>query len=1064
MKIERFDPEVGQVEPLSPENPFPPARSDWGRNQGVRGWAEPVGLEAAKAAKYQPAQVGETWGPAWGSTWFHLEVDYPEDLSEGQAELFVDLGWAPHSPGFQCEALAYLPDGTLLKALNPKSRWLPVPAGPKGTHLEVYVEAAANPLLLDVHPFLPTEDGDKQTASQREIYTFRAADLVKVNHEVRALALDLQALVGITQCLEPDESRGWELLLTAGRALDELDLADVPATAAKAREVLRPALSLPARPDAHEIYAVGHAHIDSAWLWPIRETRRKVVRTLANQVRLLDDGKDLIFALPAAQHVAWLKADDPKLFERVKHWVKAGRIVPVGGMWVEPDAVLPGSEALARQLVEGLDYFEEELGATCQEVWLPDSFGYSAAIPQVAKLAGMKWFLTQKISWNQVDKFPHHTLWWEGIDGTRLFTHFPSADTYGSDISGPQLAHAVRNFKEKGQANASLLPFGYGDGGGGPTREMLELIERNHDVAGAPKVRMATPTEFFTRAQEEYPQAPTWTGELYLELHRGTFTTQANTKGLNRRVESALRQAEAAATLALVEAGEPYPHEEFERIWHTLLLCQFHDILPGTSVAWVYRDVEQWLTEAVSTCAQIQLRSRKALGLPIPAALEELALTPSFITVKGVETENSDEAAQNTRVIKLNENAKVELIDQPANLAEIWEADGQGVEEASSALSFAPSTKETGGWELTNGLVKVRVDNRGCLTSIYDLKANREALIAGAPAGELWWYQDFPNMWDAWDLDPFYRQSQEQIGSRQVDEPRWHQGNIQVPWSATFGNSTVKGLWTLRADQKAVDLSLDIDWHEEEKLLKCSFPVNVHTDHAQFETQFGYVTRPTHQNTSWDAYRFEVNAHRWLRVADANWGVSILNSANYGWSIDRVPADGGGTYQRVMASLLRAPKFPDPRADIGRHRLHFSFLVGVEVEETVAAAERFNETLPTLEIGSAGVDSLLTVEGAHLESLRILPARASIGARAGWVAARIYESTGAQREVELRAPKLGKPEVTDLRYRDPGRDGASIPVPELLTVESDGRYRLTLRPFQVLTLCFPVREEGERDG
>ncbi len=338
---------------------------------------------------------------------------------------------------------------------------------------------------------------------------------------------------------------------------------------------------------------MGHAHIDSAWLWPLRETVRKVARTASNMTALLEDEPEFVFAMSQAQQYAWLKEHRPEVYAKVKKAVADGRFVPAGGMWVESDTNMPGSEAMARQFVHGKRFFLEEFGVENDEAWLPDTFGFAAGLPQIIRAAGAKWLLTQKISWSQINAFPHHTFRWEGIDGTRIFTHFPPVDTYNCQMAGREIAHAARNFKDKGVARHSLAPTGWGDGGGGTTREMIAKARRLRDLDGSPVVVWEKPAEFFAKAEAEYPQAPVWVGELYLELHRATLTSQAKTKRGNRRSEQLLREAELWSATAAVAAGHPYPYAALDRIWKTVLLHQFHDILPGSSIAWVHREAER---------------------------------------------------------------------------------------------------------------------------------------------------------------------------------------------------------------------------------------------------------------------------------------------------------------------------------------------------------------------------------------------------------------------------------------------------------------------------------------
>ena len=965
--------------------------------------SEPVRFAQAMKADFTPFELGQTWGGAWQTTWFKLHGQVPSDLelSQGQRlELRIDLGFEEHSVGFHAEALVRDLSGKTVKALNPRSRWLPV-AQKAGSDIDYVIEAAANPLLLGIPPFQPTHDGDKLTASHQELYHFRQADLVVVNEDVYGLALDIQVLHEMIEAAPHFGDHEWDVLLGLNRALDCLDLDDVVATAGAAREVLKPFMEAAAYPGAHRISAVGHAHIDSAWLWPLRETRRKVNRTLANVVRLIEDGSSLIFALPAAQHVAWLKEDDPELFERVRELVAKGRIVPVGGMWVEPDAVLPGGEAMCRQLVEGLDFFENELGASCQEIWLPDSFGYSAALPQIAREAGIERFLTQKISWNQVNTFPHHTLLWEGIDGSRIFTHFPPMDTYGAEVTGQNLTHAVENFKDKGHASVSLMPFGYGDGGGGPTREMLERIDRFRSLRGAPEVVMETPKQFFDRALEDADQIPVWVGELYLELHRGTFTSQIDAKQGNRRGESILRETELWCSYAAIQGLMDYPYEELRSYWRTLLLCQFHDILPGTSIAWVYREVRELHKQIRKGCE----------------ALIQKALTLLTASSKDGQT---GELLANASSFPLHGTAPLSVA------APVEEKDSQGVH----------LLQVDDGYEITNAFFKARVSASGELTSLREIESDREWIPAGQKAGEFHIHQDFPNMWDAWDLDPFYRNSLRVVTDRSVSNVVVEHDRVEIHSTARIDSSSMELVWIFTSGSKAIDLHVEADWHEHEKLLKLSIPVELHTDHSQYETQMGYITRPTHENTSWDAYRFEVSAHRWVRLEYASRSWAIANDATYGWDVTRHQNDRRGTWSQVRATLVKSARFPDPDQDQGQHQWNFRIVPDASVLEAVAAGQQIN--LGEREVSGAPVDAPFSVSGAVVESVALAPDRS------GDLVIRLYEAEGGPSRVTFRAPKADSVTACDLRYRP------SESEPELRG--GQGEWSFDLSAFQITTL------------
>ncbi|HET9841456.1 MAG TPA: alpha-mannosidase, partial [Nocardioides sp.] len=420
---------------------------------------EPVPFAVARDAAYAPCAVGERWGPAWGTSWFRLSGVVPDGA--GETEAVLDLGFTREQPGFQAEGLVHDAHGRIVKGLNPLNDWIPVASGSTGADrvgwVEWYVEAAANPTVLT--DFSPTDLGDRLTTSAHPLYTLTRADLCRRETEIADLVADLEVLDGLRRSL-PDDQRAAELLTAIEHALDALDLADVVGTASAARAELAGVLGVPATVGGHTISAVGHAHIDSAWLWPVRETVRKVGRTVANVLQLMDTDDSLVYAMSSAQQWAWLESAYPELFARVTTYVEQGRFVPVGGMWVESDTNLVGGEAMVRQFLLGKRWFAEHLGVEPREVWLPDSFGYTAALPQIVTLARMRWFLTQKISWNTTNAFPHHTFWWEGIDGTRVLTHFPPVDTYNAELTGEELAHSAANFREKGGASRALVPFG----------------------------------------------------------------------------------------------------------------------------------------------------------------------------------------------------------------------------------------------------------------------------------------------------------------------------------------------------------------------------------------------------------------------------------------------------------------------------------------------------------------------------------------------------------------------------------------------------------------------------
>ncbi|MGV9645545.1 alpha-mannosidase [Streptomyces sp. NPDC003514] len=957
---------------------------------------EPVPVAEGLAAPTEPIEAGARWGAPWGTSWFRVTGTVPEAWAGRTVEALLDLGFDENMPGFQCEGLVYRPDGTPVKGLNPRNQWVRVAAPAEGgEEVTLHIEAASNPVILDYHPFLPTKLGDKETAGSEPQYTLARMDLAVFDEEVWQLVADLEVLGELMAELPVESARRWDLLRAVERALDALDLQDVNGTAAAARARLTDVLAAPAVPSAHRVSAVGHAHIDSAWLWPLRETVRKVARTTSNMTALVEDEPDFVFAMSQAQQWAWVKEHRPEVWARVKKAVADGRFVPAGGMWVESDTNMPGSEAMARQFVHGKRFFLDEFGIENDEAWLPDTFGFAAGLPQIIKAAGSKWLLTQKISWSQTNKFPHHTFWWEGIDGTRIFTHFPPVDTYNCSMKGAEIAHAARNFKDKGRARHSLAPTGWGDGGGGTTREMIAKAARLRDLEGSATVVWETPDAFFRKAEAEYPDAPVWVGELYLELHRATLTSQAGTKQGNRRSEHLLREAELWAATAAVRTGFPYPYEELDRIWKTVLLHQFHDILPGSSIAWVHREARATYArlagelEAIIDAAQRALAGEGTTELVFNAAPHPRAGVPAG----GARTP---------------------------------------VTEDRTALTPRPD----GGFVLDNGLLRVEIDARGLVVSAYDVEADRETVAPGGAAGLLQLHPDFPNMWDAWDVDAFYRHTVTDLTD--VDEITAADGEVRIV--RTFGDSRVTQRLSLAPGERRVLFDTEVDWHETEKFLKLAFPLDVHAERYASETQFGHFHRPTHTNTSWEAAKFEACNHRFVHVEEPGWGAAVVNDSTYGHDVTRtVRTDGDrGTTTTVRVSLLRAPRFPDPETDQGLHRFRHALVPGAGIGDAVREGWRIN--LPERRLaGTREVAPLVSVDRDAV----VVTAVKLADDGSGDVVVRLHEAHGGR----VRATLTAGFEVSDVT----ATDLLERPLPE--TPEHTGReVALRLRPFELVTL------------
>ena len=952
-----------------------------------------VAVAEALGAAYVPVDRGTAWGAPWSTTWFRVSGKVAPEWAGARVEAVLDLGFNDDHPGFQAEGLAFASDGTPIKGVSPRNNWLPVGAGASDIWT-CFVEAVAMPRIggSPKERFKPTALGDLRTSGSNTLYSLGGADLVVVDEDALALALDVEVLVGVMGQLARTDPRRHEIL----RALERsLDIYDMDAGPRAARDALSAVMSAPAARTAHKISAVGHAHIDSAWLWPVRETVRKCARTFANVAALGDQYPELVFACSQAQQWWWMKQRYPAIFDRMKAQVKKGQVVPVGGMWVEPDTNVTGAESLVRQLVFGKRFFLAELNVETDEVWLPDCFGYSAALPQLVLLSGSHFFLTQKLSWNQTNKFPHHTFWWEGIDGSRVFTHFPPVDTYNAEILPGELVYAAKNYAEVGFGARSLVPFGYGDGGGGPTREMMERARRLADLDGSPKVVVEAPSKFFAAAQAEYPDAPVWSGELYLETHRGTITSQVEVKQGNRRCENLVREAELWSTAALVARGSAYPYQELEEIWRDLLLNQFHDILPGSSIAMVN-------DEAIASYAHIAARLNGLIGTAVSALCG-------------------------------NGNLTVGLNAAPHGQRGVAALSGRMVPPATGTARVVAGTT------LENEVVRVELDAHGHIVSFRDLRAERELVPPGAAFNVLQLHPDFPNKFPAWDIDAFYRNVHQDL-----DDPQSISILSEGPEEVTarveyaFGSSRAVQTLRLTAGSGALDVGTEVDWREHERLLKVALPLDVHADVSSSEIQFGHVQRPTHDNTSWDAARFEYVAHRFVHVAEPGYGVAVVNGGIYGHEVRAVPRSGGGRATLVRLSIIRGPTYPDPRADNGVHHFRYAIVPGATVADAVRHGYHFNLPLRVV-MADREVEPLVAIDNEAV----VVEAVKAADDRSGDVVLRCYESLGGRATTTLKASFAVRGAwLTDLLERPLAK----------LEVGAGNVVSLQLRPFQVVTV------------
>ncbi|WP_394214910.1 alpha-mannosidase [Brachybacterium vulturis] len=1018
---------LARVDRAQRERIFPALQRDLGplsvSSWVVPGDGEPVPPGVVPAQDHVPVTLPNPWGAPWSTTWFRLEGIVPAVGQDDVLRLEVDLGFKDDWPGNQCEGLLFDAAMAPLKAVNSRNRSVIVRAT-AGDEVRFHLEAAANPDMME-RGTEPTELGDRLTAPQDPLYWLRSARWVVRDQTVWGLWHDVDVLRGLAGELGQDSVRRARILSALDDAIDALDLHDVPGTAAAAREVLAPALAAPAAASALRITTIGHAHIDSAWLWPVRETVRKVARTFSNVTALMQEYPELTFTATSAQQYEWLQEHQPDVFERVRSAIADGRWFPAGGMWVESDATMPGGEALLRQFIYGTRYFESEFGIRSRTLWLPDSFGYSAALPQIARQLGMDGFLTQKISWNRTNQHPHSTFWWEGLDGTRLFTHFPPVECYDSMLTADEIAHAERTFHEKGRASHQVIPFGYGDGGGGPTADMLERARRREDLEGSPRLRMGDPDAFFDAARAEYAEAaPTYRGELYLEFHRGIFTSQLEMKQGNRRAEHSLRELELVWTMVGLDGLGALDRSAVDALWKRTLLLQFHDILPGSSIAWVHRDARADHAEILRETARLTEEGLALLAAVGPEAVGLLNPGPH----------------PRREVIELG--GTTQLVEVPASsLTPLEQVIATPRDHATAAEDGA------GGAILRNSRLEVHIDPDGALRRIHDREHDREVLAPGARGNELQLFEDVPNEFDAWDIDRHYRGNRRalvpaQVPALQVLEDGPLRASVRV--QRVLGESPATMTISLDAERPQIDVSLDVDWHERETLLKAAFPLAVRAERTLAETQFGHVARELHENTSWEFARFETVMHRWVLAAGPGEGAALVTDSTYGY--DAMPwygDDGTGTLVRL--SLMRSPNWPDPRADRSRRRLRYSLLVDPDPVAAAHAGYALSQPLRvTTAPARACTLALIEDPGVHVEA--VLPAHDG----SGDVIVRLYEGRGVRTRTTLR-PGFAVRRAREVDPLDEPLEHPQVDLHPGALAEGTG-IPLALHPFQILSL------------
>lgn len=780
-------------------------------------------------------------------------------------------------------------------------------------------------------------------------HRIRQADIGWLHTETDELYYLAKAMVKTIRLLEDTSTARYRLTQALDRAFAKLDWdADrfhnsvTPALAG-----LKEELAAMKKDSDVTVNVVGHTHIDVAWLWRLKHTREKAQRSFSTVLKLMDEFDEYIFLQTQPQLYQYLKTDSPELYERMKARIAEGRWEADGGMWLEADCNLSSGEALTRQFLYGMRFLMQEFGCRCQYLWLPDVFGYSGALPQILRGVGIDTFMTTKISWNQFNSMPHDLFKWRGIDGSEVLAYFITTpevghevdsrfSTYNGMISPRSVLGSWKKFRDKNLSNETLISYGFGDGGGGVNRNMLKMRRAMEQLPGLPHVKPSRADSFFKRlhsAVENTDQyVHTWDGEMYLEYHRGTYTSQAWNKMMNRRLELALAEVEWLSELALMAGGE-YDQQALVSSWQTVLRNQFHDIIPGSSINEVYEDCHQEYGSTADTLRRLAARALDTLCAPEKDAYtlwhfgsfarRDQVFIPETRT--GVFT---DENANRLPAQK-TENGYIVSVELPP-LA------GMTIRFAAAEALAAPSAFQVDMAQRTlcTPFYEVQWNRQGRLTSILDRENQRQVVAPGEEANALRVFEDKSITYDNWDIDIYHLFSYEDV--ELTGEPELLEcGELRTVLRFRYGyrhSSFVQDV-VFYADNRRIDFVTEADWHECNRVLKAQFPTTIRSTRATYDIQYGHVERPTHFNTSWDYARFEVCAHKWADLSEEGYGVSLLNNCKYGHS----------TKDHVMSlTLLKSSKYPATECDMGHHAFTYALLPHAG---TVAAGDTIEESV-----------------------------------------------------------------------------------------------------------------------
>ncbi len=975
--------------------------------------------EQALKHKFYPMPVGTPWGAKWEYGWFKTSFSLPDSAAGRRIVLYMNPATKSPEDG---ECLVWI-NGKVMGSFGWAKREITLTRnGIPGAAYSILVEAYAGHGPFGTHDVPVMGGGPVRFGHLPFPEPGKTQVIVGETHfgiwreQAYQLALDFSTLFELRNRLDPTSLRVSEIdqgLKEVTLLIDlELPEPEMLETINLCRDRLQPLLSCTNGSTAPTFFAFGHAHIDVAWLWPLAETNRKIARTVANQLSLMEEYPDYRFLQSQPQLYVMLKENYPELYDRFKQALIAGKVIPDGAMWVEADTNITGGESLIRQIMYAKEFFKQEFSKDMEIMWLPDVFGFSGALPQILVNTGCTGLATQKIAWiyHGGDPFPYNTFLWEGIDGTTIPTHIFS--DYNSQTRPGNLLDRWESRFQKDGIYSMLLSFGWGDGGGGPTRDHLEFLSRAHDLEGLPRVKLSSPAEFFADLKQHGLPRERYVGELYFQAHRGTYTSQARTKLLNRRSEIALREAELWGTIAHVLHGYAFSPQDLKPAWLKVLLNQFHDILPGSSIHQVYEEAIESYQSVIDMVGKSAHSSQSSLVDSI--AGEAITVFNSLAWERH------------------------EYIELPAGITEVkvpacgWTTiDTKTTRKSSSKVrSVVKATANS----LENDQLVTVINDQGELTSLVDKSTGIEMLSGSANRFCL--YKDIPARFDAWDIDSMTEALQLPTNEPVKLEVLSDGPQIaRLKLTRRLHASSISQVISIYANKNRIDFETTVDWQESHKLLKVAFPVNIYANEAIHEIQFGHIRRPNHRSRPFDADRFEVCNHKWTALAEENRGVAILNDSKYGINV---------LGNVIGLTLLKSSMAPDPVADRGIQKFTYAlyyWLGSFNDCGVVKEAYELNNPL-TWQNGSAGESSVFSLDAANiiLETVKLAEDDT------GDIILRLYESKRSLTNCTL-STSLPVTRATQADMLE--RNQSDFPL-------NKGKIGLVFRPFEIKTIRLAV--------